>query len=59
MTIKSFPDAIADVFPISLFFFNNSLSFIKKDIYLVSSKSFLQALVFVTNIHKGQSNTAN
>ena len=38
---------------ISLYFFNYSSSFIKKDIYLVSSMSFLYALIFGRNIHKG------
>ena len=37
---------------ISFYFSNNSSSFIKKDIYLVSSKSFLYALSFWRNIHK-------
>ena len=36
-----------------MFFYNNSSSFIKKDMYVVSSKSFLYALIFGGNIHKG------
>ena len=32
---------------------NNSTSFIKKDIYLISSKSLLYALSFGRNMHKG------
>ena len=39
---------------ISLYFSNKSSSFVKKDIYLVSSKSLIYALNFRTNIHKGQ-----
>ena len=37
---------------ISLYLSNNSSSFIKKDINLVSSKSFLYAVTFRRNIHK-------
>ena len=39
---------------ISFDFSNNSSSFIKKRINLVSSKSFLCAVIFGRNIHKGQ-----
>ena len=47
LTIKFFFDE-----KISLYFFNDSLSFIKKGIYLVSSKPFLYALIFGSNIHR-------
>ena len=36
-----------------MYFSNNLLSFIKKDIYLVSWKSFLYAVIIGRNIHKG------
>ena len=38
---------------ISLYISNNSSSFIKKDIDLVTSKSLLYALIFGRKIHKG------
>ena len=43
---------LVTLFDISLYFSNN-LSFIKKYIYLVSSKLFLYALIFGSTIHKG------
>ena len=48
LTIKFFFDE-----KILLYFFNDSSSFIKKGIYLVSSKPFLYALIFGSNIHRG------
>ena len=52
-TMKSFFSVIAGFFQISFYFFNNSSSFIKKDLYLVSSKSLQYSLIFGSNIHKG------
>ena len=43
---------LVTLFDISLYFSKN-LSFIKKYIYLVSSKFFLYALIFGSTIHKG------
>ena len=40
-------------FQISLYFSNNFSSFIKKDVYLVLSKSLLYALNFGRNMNKG------
>ena len=48
LTIKSLFNILADFVPnfiISLYFSSNSSFFIKKDIYLVLSKSFLYALI--------------
>ena len=51
--MKSFFSVVAGFFQISFYFFNNSSSFIKKDLYLVSSKSLQYSLIFGSNIHKG------
>ena len=53
LTNKSIFNAIPNFFfQILLYFFNNLSPFIKKDIYLVSSKTLLNALNFGRNIHK-------
>ena len=43
----------SDFLPNFIRFFKNFSSFIKKDIHLVLSKSFLYALIFGKNMHKG------
>ena len=51
--VKTFFNSIADFDPNFINFFSILLSFIKKDIYLVPSKSLLYALTFESIIHKG------